>query len=134
MNFNAIVTALTLMSASVGATQAGPVAWNVSIGGIGGAVGFGGAVAAPAPVYVAPPICVIAPIYMGPPVMVVPAPILMASPRHHHHHRHPGRPVIFAALSYAPAPVFVAAPVVYAPAYVVRGPGFAQPPVFRSGR
>lgn len=120
-----LLIALGVVSAGVLA-QAGPIAWNVNIGGLGGNVGFGvtvGNIPPPSPVVVPvpPPVAVCPP----PPCVVAPPPVVVVPPRPPR--RHWRRPVVV-----VPAPV-VCAPVVVAPP--PRGPwgkvrpGFPQPPV-----
>jgi hypothetical protein len=119
MKLKAVVAVVTLMIAS-SAASAGPVAWSVSIGGVGGNVGFGVGVASVAPVPPPPPVCV------GPPVVFAPPPVCVAPivvPRYHRRMR----PPMYAPPVFVQAPPCVAVPVVMAPPRVV----FAQPPVFR---
>ena len=105
MNLKLLIS-IGLSTAAAVSSLGGPVAWNVSIGGVGGAVGFGVQVGTPAP----------------PPVVVAPAPLVVAPP-----------PVIVtpAPVYVTPAPVVIGQPVYWAPpAYyapvpvVVPGPGF----------
>ena len=127
-----VAVALITLAAEV---AAGPVFWNVSVGGVGGNVGFGfGVASAPAlPPPPPPPVC--APV----PVVVVPTPQWAHRPVH----RAPWHPYRMRPV-YAVTPVFVAAPppVVYvAPPPVVAchpagiiAPAFRQPPVFQAHR
>lgn len=106
MNLKLLISIGLSATAVAFSSLAGPVAWNVSIGGVGGTVGFGVQVASPAPppppVVVAPAPVVIAP----PPVVVAPAPVYVTPP--------PvviGQPVYWAPPAYyAPVPVVVPGP------------------------
>jgi len=114
--------------AALGQAQAGPVAWNVNIGGAGGNVGFGvsvGNLPPPAPVVVSPPVAVCPPPCVAPRPVCPPPVVVMPPPR-----RHWRRPVFVAPppMVCAPAVPVLMMPSPCAPRIMAR-PAFPQPPV-----